>query len=110
MAFTLLFVSDYFPNVPLADSIPKGVLIALVLGLFLFSLMFKKYRDTNNKEILKWQIFLTIYILFLMGLFTILGEQSSSGIAFDNGFLWLVLLISLFEMHSQWKKVKSLEA
>jgi uncharacterized SAM-binding protein YcdF (DUF218 family) len=94
----------------LSYAIPKGVLIALILGLFLFSLMFKKYRDINNKEILKWQIFSTIYILFLMGLFTILGGQSSSGIDFDNGFLWIVFLISLFEMYLQWKKVKKSEA
>ncbi|MDQ0271740.1 hypothetical protein J2S17_003628 [Cytobacillus purgationiresistens] len=110
LAFTLLFLYDYFPNTLLANSIPKGVLVALILGLFLFSLLFKKYRDTNNKEILKWEILSTIYILFLMGLFTILGGQSSSGISFDNGFLWIVLMISLFEIFSQWKKVKRIEA
>lgn len=86
LAFTLLFLYDYFPNIPLAKSIPKGVLIALILGLFFFSLIFKKYRDANNKEILRWQIFSTIYILFLIGVFTFLGGQSSSGIAFDNVF------------------------
>ncbi|MGE7690131.1 hypothetical protein ACQKMI_13120 [Lysinibacillus sp. NPDC097214] len=110
LAFTLLFVLDYFPNIPLADSIPKGVLIALILGLFIFSLIFKKDRDINNKEILQWQIFLTIYILLIMGILTILGGQSSSGIAFDNGVFWIVLLISLFDIYSQYKKFKRTEA
>lgn len=107
MAITLLFVYDYFPNNPLPDALPKGVLIALILGLFLLSLIFKKYRNTNNQEILKWQIFMTLYILFLMGVLTILGGQSSSGIAFDNGFLWVALFIALIEIYSQWKKVKN---
>ncbi|WP_456279186.1 hypothetical protein [Bacillus sp. AK128] len=110
LAFTILFAYNYFPNIPLANHIPNGLLISLILGLFLFSLIFKKYRETNNKEILKWQVFMTIYIFFLMGLFTILGGQSSSGLSFDNGFLWIVFLFSLFEMYSQWKKVKMSEA
>lgn len=109
IAITILFVYDYFPNIPLAEKIPKGLLIALIVGLFFFSLMFKKYRNTNNNEILKWQFFSTIYILFLMGILTISGGRSSSGISFDNGFLWIVLLISLFEMCSQWKKTKTSE-
>ncbi|WP_323646841.1 hypothetical protein [Lysinibacillus xylanilyticus] len=110
MAFTLLFILDYFPNIPLGDSIPKGVLISLILGLFIFSLIFKKYRDINNKEILQWQIFSTIYILLIMGILTILGGQSSSGIAIDDGILWILLLISLFDIYSQYKKIKRTEA
>lgn len=106
MAITFLFVYDYFPGNPFLGAILKGVLIALILGLFLLSLIFKKYRNTSNQEVLNWQIFMTIYILFLMGLLTILGGQSSSGIAFDNGFLWVVLFIALFEIYLQWKKVK----
>jgi hypothetical protein len=110
LAFTLLLSYDYFPNIPLVAVIPKGVLITLILGLSLFSFMFKKYKGTNYKELLKWQIFSIIYTLFLMGIFTFLGGQSSSGFAFDNGLLWIALLISLFEIHSLWKKVKSSEA
>ncbi|MCJ0930511.1 hypothetical protein MST22_05025 [Virgibacillus halodenitrificans] len=41
-----------------------------------------------------------------MSLFTILGGKSATGISFSNGFFWIVLLISLFEMLTQWKKVK----
>jgi len=115
LALTFLLVYDYFPNISPAGALPKVVsiaLMALILGIFLFSLMFKKFRDndTNNKEILKGQIFLTIYFLFLIGVFTIFGGRSSSGIAFDNIFLWIFLLISFFDMYSQWKKVKREEA
>jgi hypothetical protein len=106
LSFTLLFLYDYFPNIPLAGVIPENILIALIFGLYLFSLFFKRYRDTDNIKILKWQIYSTLYILFLMGLFTVLGGKSASGISFDNGFLWVFLIISIFDMKSQWKKVK----
>ena len=75
----------------------------------MFSFVFIKYRDVNNKDILKWQIFWVIYVLFLMGLLTILGGQSSSGIALDNVIVLIVLIISLFQIYSRWKKVKTLE-
>lgn len=110
LSFTLLFVYDYFPNIPLADAILKSILIALIVGLYLFSLLFKKYRVKNNKEILKWKIFSTAYILFIMAFFTVLGGRSSTGMSLDNVFLWIVFLISVFEMSSQWKKVKQSEA
>ncbi|WP_019414892.1 hypothetical protein [Paenisporosarcina sp. TG20] len=108
-AFTLLFLFDYFPNIPLVDLIPKNFLIALIVGLYVFSLLFKKYRDIDDKGILKWQIYSTAHVLFLMGLFTVLGGESSSGISFENGFLWIVLLFSVFEMVSQWRKIKRSE-
>ncbi|MBU9724222.1 hypothetical protein KS407_22625 [Bacillus alkalicola] len=110
MAFTLLFIYDYFPNVPLTGTVSNRVLIILIIGVFLLSLMFKKFNKTNNKEILAWQIIMTLYIIFLMGLFTILGGQSSAGIAFNNAFFLGVLLLSLFDMYSLWKKVKMSEA
>jgi len=56
--------------------------------------------------VLKWQIVSTVYILFLMVLLTALGGKSVSGISFDNGFLWIVFLFSLFEMYFKWKKIK----
>ena len=107
--FTLLVVYDYFPTISLADAIPKGVLSSLILVILAVSLLFKRYRETNNKEIFQWQIFFTIYILLLLGLLTALGGQSTSGVAFDNGVLWIVLLLSLFDIYSQWKKLKKSE-
>ena len=109
LAFTLLFIYDFFPTVTFADAIPKGVLILLIIGLFVISLIIKKNKDTNNKDMLKWQVFSTVYILLLVGICTILGGRSSSGIGLDNGVLWIVLLISLFQINSQWKKVKRSE-
>ncbi|UOE56119.1 hypothetical protein LIT38_03785 [Bacillus sp. CMF12] len=106
LAFTLLFVCDYFPDNPLAYKTPKNVVIILFVGLFLTSFFIKRYRDTNRELALKWQLCSIAYILFLMGLLTVFGGQSASGISFDNGFLWIGFLISSIEIFSNWKKIK----
>ncbi|NEY71354.1 hypothetical protein G4D63_06310 [Bacillus mesophilus] len=109
IVFTLLFAYDYFPRTSLTGTIPQGILIPIILGLLLFSLLYKKTKNINSKEILKWQIALTVYILFLMSLFTILGGESSTGLSFDNELVWIVILFSLFQIYNQWKKVKKSE-
>ncbi|WP_235801805.1 hypothetical protein [Ureibacillus manganicus] len=50
-----------------------------------------------------------IYIILLIGTMTILGGQSSTGIAFDNEVMWIIFLMSLFSMYSQWKKLRNSE-
>jgi hypothetical protein len=109
LGFTLLFLYDFFPNIPFADALTDDYLIALIVGLFLFSLFFKRNRVTHFKEKLQWQLFSTAYIVFIIALFTILGGKSSIGVSFDNGVLWGVLLFSFFDMFFQWMKYKKLE-
>ena len=113
--FALLFISlllvfDYFPNLSFASSIPKSVLILLIIVLFIFSILFRRYINPSSLEIFKWQMLSTIYLLFLMVLLTILGGKSIVGIAFTNVFLWIALLLTSYEMFSQWKKVKKSDA
>lgn len=103
---TILFVYDYFPNATLENIIPKNVLILLIVVLVLFSLLFKRYKNSNNIEIFKWQLFTTVYILLLIVFLTILGGQSTCGISFENIFFWIVLFLSCLEMFIQFKKAK----
>ncbi|QCR34388.1 hypothetical protein C1N55_03035 [Lysinibacillus sp. SGAir0095] len=110
MAITLLFVYDFFPEVPFANAIPTGVLLILILGALLFRFVFKKHDATDIKKDIQWQIVLTLYILALLVLFPLLGGKSSSGISFESGALWVMILISVFEIYSKWKKVKRAEA
>lgn len=110
ISITMLLIFDYFPNLPLAISIPKGVLILLIIVLFMFSILFRRYKNPSSLEIFKWQVLSTIYLLFLMVLLTILGGKSTVGIAFTNFFLWIALLLVAFELFSQWKKVKKSDA
>lgn len=105
--FTILFIYDYFPNISLLVEVPKSVFCFLVIGLYIVSLLFNRKRSVDSKNVFKWQAFTIVYILFLMGLFTILGGESATGISFSNGYFWIVLLIALIEIFFQWKKVKS---
>ncbi|WP_083584286.1 hypothetical protein [Bacillus weihaiensis] len=105
--FTILFVYDYFPNNSLLVEVPKSVFSFLVIGLYLVSMLFKRKRSVDSKNVLKWQVFTIVYILFLMGLFTILGGESTTGISFSNGYFWIVLFIALIGIFFQWKKVRN---
>lgn len=49
---SLLLIFDYFPNLPLAHVFPKGVLILLIV-LFIFSILFKRYISHSSLEIFK---------------------------------------------------------
>ena len=104
--FTLLIVNDYFPNLSLARTIPDDILLWVIFGLFFISFLFDKVKSHNHKERLKWQVLSLIYFLLLLALLTILGGQSTAGIAFDSPFLWIILLISCFDIYFRWKKLK----
>ena len=106
---TIIIAYDYFPNVSQIVEVPKLVIIFLLIGLLLVGILFEWKIRVDDKDALKWQVFITTYILFLMGLFTVLGGKSTVGMSFNNGFFWLVLLISLLKIISQWKKVMVLK-
>lgn len=105
ICFTLLLAYDYFPTLSQMVPVPKILLIFLIPGLFLISRILNRKNSVDIKTALKEQVLFTFYVLFLIGLFTILGGESSVGISFSNGIFWLVLFISLIEMFMEWKKV-----
>ena len=108
--FTPVIVFDYFPNLSLARMIPNGIFLWLFLSLFLISFLFKRFSDDNPRKGLEWQVLSLVYLLSLLALLTILGGQSTAGIAFDHPFLWLILLMSCFDIYSRWKKLKQEQA
>lgn len=106
LAITLLFIYDYFPESLLAYKIPKSIVISAFVGIIMLSFLLKRYRNPDSKEILKWQLTSTIYILLLMSLFTALGGESVSGLSLDSELIWVVLLFSVYEMFARWRKMK----
>lgn len=106
LAFAILLAYDYFPGNPLTQVIPARLIIFLILGLVLVSIMFKRYRNMNNKEAVTWELFFISYFVFLLILYSLLGGQSSSGIDFSNGILWVLLGISLIQIYIRSKKIK----
>lgn len=66
--------------------------------------------EKNGMNTIKWKIIFTVYILFLLATLSLLGGQSTSGVSLDNGVFWIVLLISIYQIYSQWKDVKKSES
>lgn len=106
---SLLLAYDFFPKISQTLTLPISFFLLLTVGLLLISVLFKRNRNADDKEVLKWQVFITTYLLFLILLFTVLGGKSTTGISFSNGFLWIMLLISIFDIFSRWKKIKKLK-
>ncbi|GEL78652.1 hypothetical protein [Tenuibacillus multivorans] len=107
---TLLLVYDFFNGVRLDGGVNQLSLLLIIFGLYLITLNAKKSKTQNEKEILNWQIFITCYLVVLIGLLTAFGGESTSGISLSNVFFWAVVAISIIEIIVQWKKVKHVEA
>ena len=110
ITITLLFIYDYFPNAPFADAIPKSVLLILILAELIVRFVFKKKDETDQKTQMAWQVIFTLYIIALMAVFPLLGGKSTTGLSFDNEIILIVILISLFDIYSKWKKAQRLKA
>jgi hypothetical protein len=104
--FTVLFAYDYFPNNFLKSVIPEKILIIIMIALYLFSLLLGR-KNTDYKDSLKWNIFLVLYVVFLMSIYTLFGGKSALGLSLDNIFIWILLIISIHEIYSEWNKSKN---
>jgi hypothetical protein len=47
-----------------------------------------------------------LYLLSLVVVFTVLGGVSQVGISLNSPILWIVIVISIYEIYAQNKKVK----
>ncbi|MBK3495154.1 hypothetical protein JFL43_09860 [Viridibacillus sp. YIM B01967] len=104
--FTILFVMDFFSQLPIFTVIPKKVIILLTLVLILISFLPIGKQKTNALDDFKWHAFLTGYLVVAIIVMQLLGGKSSSGISFNNGFVLLVAAITIWELRSKWRKVK----
>ncbi|WP_261133437.1 hypothetical protein [Bacillus sp. Marseille-Q3570] len=104
--FSILLVLDYFPDLPFLSSIPKYVVLFGILGLILTGLILGVTIHQDDRSVLKWQIGMMFFLLGLIAVLTLLGGESSVGIAFDNYALWVVLGISSIEILNRWRKIK----
>ncbi|MGE7837309.1 hypothetical protein ABE042_09195 [Viridibacillus arvi] len=103
---TILFVMDYFSQLEIFSVIPKKHIVIFILILLVISFLPIKQSNSNALDEFKWDAFLVGYIILTIIVMQLLGGESSSGISFNNGFVWLVLLITVWELRSKWRKVK----
>lgn len=102
---TILLAYDYFAVLPDIIKIPQFVFQVTFFVLFIISMIIGRDEDDSNSW--KWQVFIIVYIVTLMLVFSLLGGKSSVGISFSNTEFWIVLGISLIQIYIEWRKQKS---
>ncbi|MGE8203301.1 hypothetical protein ACQKP0_01875 [Heyndrickxia sp. NPDC080065] len=105
LCLTILLVFDYFPQKTLISIIPFGAIKWIIIAVFLISMIFNQNKSSNAKESFKRSLFLLSYFILLIGLLNILGGKSSVGISFDSFYFWIVVIIAVWEMRQQYKKM-----
>ena len=103
---TLLLAYDYFPDLKKIIEIPRPVFISIFIGLVIVSLILnpKNEGGKENRNELRWDFFIILYIIAVMIIFSLLGGTSSAGVSFSNVVFWIVLGISIIKLYFQWKK------
>ncbi len=106
LSITALMAYDFFPQLNELFLVPKPLIIMLLL-LILFSGFFVPRLQNNGSQKFKflWQVAFTSYLLGLLIVFTLLGGASQVGISLSSPALWIVLVISLFEIYQEYKKL-----
>ncbi len=102
LVITILLINDYFSNVIFPFQVSNLQLILLLLVLFVVN-HFMADND-SNKQKLKSELFLLIYIAGLIVLLTLLGGESNTFLAVDNFILTILFVFDLLRIRFQWKK------
>lgn len=102
LVITILLINDYFSNVIFPFQVSDLQLILLLLVLFVVN-HFMADND-SNKQKLKSELFLLIYIAGLIVLLTLLGGESNTFLAVDNFILTILFVFDLLRIRFQWKK------
>ncbi|MFZ0579429.1 MAG: hypothetical protein WAM41_18170 [Psychrobacillus psychrotolerans] len=103
---TSLLAYDFFPDLIDFIYLPKSLVVALLIIIVIFSILSNRFQKDNSRLILLWQLVSMLYLFLLVVTFTVLGGISQVGISLNNPVLWIVILISIYEIYVQSKKVK----
>ena len=106
LSMTGLLAYDFFPDLINFIYLPKSLVIALLVIIIIFSILSNRFQTDNSRLILHWQFVSLLYLFLLIGTFTAFGGISRVGISLKNPVLWVVILISIYEIYGQIKKAK----
>ena len=111
LPLTLLMVYDFFPNLNQILYIPKPVLIGLLLVILLVGFFINRIqKDDSSKSSFWWQVAITSYLLILLVVFTLFGGISQVGISLSSPVIWILLVISVFDILKEYKGLKVSES
>ncbi|MDO6654652.1 hypothetical protein [Anaerobacillus sp. 1_MG-2023] len=105
-SITLLLIYDYFPDMSLQETFPSSILLLLMFGTVVASFLFKRLREYTVKELFQSQLFMIIYLLFLLAVLKLVGGESTLGISFSNLGVQVIVIMSLLQLVVLWKKLK----
>ncbi len=111
LPLTLLMVYDFFPNLNQILYIPKPVLIGLLLVILLVGFFINRIqKDDSPRSSFWWQVAITSYLLILLVVFTLFGGISQVGISLSSPVIWILLVISVFDILKEYKGLKVSES
>lgn len=99
---TVLLTYDYFDFLPSIFTIPHYLIIGIFIGLVIVSIFVERKKETTSS--LWWRFVGIVYITVLIFVFTLLGGESTVGLSFSSGWLWVVIGISLIDILVDWNK------
>ncbi|MBF0707572.1 hypothetical protein IQ283_13325 [Alkalihalobacillus hwajinpoensis] len=105
-SITLLLIYDYFPDMSLQETFPSSILLLLMFGTVVASFLFKRLREYTVKELFRSQLFMIVYLLFLLAVLKLAGGESTLGISLSNLGVQVIVIMSLLQLVVLWKKLK----
>ncbi|RPF50618.1 hypothetical protein [Aquisalibacillus elongatus] len=94
----LLAVDHFISGLPFLSWVFVGVVI--------YSLNYKKYKDTTLVEVRSWQAISTGLFIVMILIFSALGTVDDPSISLVNGLVWFAILLSIFEVIYQTIQIK----
>ncbi|MGG0644550.1 hypothetical protein ABE021_11475 [Sporosarcina gallistercoris] len=106
-SFTIIMAYDFFPGLNNLLSVPKQVIILLMLLIVLLGFFVTRLRKTHSpKSDLLWSAAFMSYLFVLILVFTLIGGVSQVGLSLSSPVLWLVIAISVIELIREVKNLR----
>ncbi|MDW0109682.1 hypothetical protein [Sporosarcina aquimarina] len=106
LSATIVIAYDFFPKLNEIVTIPRPVVMLLLLLIVSLGFFVTKLRkDHSAKSNFVWHVAFMSYLFGLILIFTLLGGISQVGLSLSSPALWLVIAISVVELVREYKKL-----
>lgn len=102
---TLLMCMDFFGEWQLWGTLPKWTWVVVGFALLLFSV----YIPSQKERIMHFyvEVAVMIYLVALILFLPLFGGNSSVGFSADKPFLWVVILLTIWQLVSYKKRISN---
>lgn len=106
LSATILIAYDFFPKLNIIVTIPRSVVMLLLLLIVTLGFLVTKLRKNHSaKSNFLWHVAFMSYLFGLILIFTLLGGTSHVGLSLSSPALWLVIAISVMELIREYKEL-----